>query len=234
MQIKTVNVFGCSQSYGVPKYTLPNNLGHGSWVYWLSVWNPDITFNNYSYPGSSLVYSCHAYEKYKHTADINIIQMTGPHRMTYYTPLLDPFILPLGKVTNNYFKITDIDWFVSKFVTVTHLTGNENPKTRRHWHDNWISFLDEYYKIKPRDYAMIEHLALMEYFGKRADFAFSHAHYFRTNHTELHTIVPSILNQMSEETYLSYKCDEPGHFNEAGHKFMAKWVAQNTNLAFSE
>ena len=115
--------------------------------------------------------------------------------------------------------------------TVTHLTGNENPKNK----NRIIGYLlDEYYKIKPRDYAMIEQLALMEYFGKRADFAFSHAHYFRTNHTELHTIVPSIHNQMSEETYLSYKCDEPGHFNEAGHKFMAKWVAQNTNLAFSE
>ena len=57
--------------------------------------------------GTSLLYSCHAYEQYKDTADINIIQMTGPHRITYYTPLLDPFYLPLGQVTNNYNKITD-------------------------------------------------------------------------------------------------------------------------------
>ena len=63
-------------------------------------------------------------------------------RMTYYTPLLDPFILYLGKVTDNYFKITDQDWFTSKFVTVTHLTGNENPNNKNHWHDNWISFLE--------------------------------------------------------------------------------------------
>ena len=67
------------------------------------------------------MYSCHAYEKYKHTADINIIQMTGPHRMTYYTPLLDPFHLPLGQVTNNYNKITDQKWFNEHFVFKTHM-----------------------------------------------------------------------------------------------------------------
>lgn len=231
MAIKTVNVFGCSQSYGIPEYTLPDNLGFGSWVYWLSVWNPDITFNNYSYPGTSLVYSCHAYDQYKDTADINIIQMTGPHRITYYTPLLDPFEIPIGKVTDNYYKITDQEWFNERFVTKTHLKGNEEPKGHKHWHDNWLPFIQEYYKVKPYAYGLLEHVALMDYFGSKADFAFSHAKMFSKRP---HPFIPNIHNQMSEETYLSYKVDKPGHFNEAGHKFMAKWVAENTNLASSE
>ena len=47
-------------SHEYTRYTLPDNLGFGSWVYWLSVGNPKITFNNYSYVGTSLLYSCHA------------------------------------------------------------------------------------------------------------------------------------------------------------------------------
>lgn len=231
MQIKTVNVFGCSQSYGVPEYTLPNDLGHGSWVYWLSVWNPDIIFNNYSYPGTSLLYSCHAYDQFKDSADINIIQMTGPHRITYYTPLLDPFEIPLGAVTGNYNKITDHKWFYNHFVFKTHLNGTENAVDHNHWHQNWLPFVQEYWKVKPHSYGLIEHVVLMDYYGSRADFSFSHAKMFSKKQ---HPFIPNILNQMSDETYLSFKCDEPGHFNEAGHKFMAKWVAQNTNLAFSE
>lgn len=230
MQIKTVNVFGCSQSYGIPEYTLPDNLGFGSWVYWLSVWNPDIIFKNYSYAGTSLLYSCHAYEQYKDTANINIIQMTGPHRLTYHTPTLDPFVIPLDKITSNYSKI-DPGWFRKHFVSITHLSGKGN---KEFWHKDWYSFIKEYYEVKPREHAMLEHISLMEYFGKRADFAFSHAKYFKYHYQDLHKTVPNILTLMSEEQYEAYKVDEPGHFGEAGHKFLAKWVAQNTNLAFSE
>ena len=111
------------------------------------------------------------------------------------------------------------------------MLGNEKASDRDTWHDNWLPFMQEYYKVKPYSYSLIEHTALMEYYGSKADFAFSHAKMFSR---KPHPFIPNIHNQMSEKTYMSYKVDIQGHFNEAGHKFMAKWVAQNTNLAFSE
>jgi hypothetical protein len=239
MPNKIINIFGCSQTAGVPDYKITTKDGKeffGTWAYWLSVWNPDITFYNYSWPGTSLTYSCHCFDTFKHKADKNIIQMTGPHRFTYHTPLLDPFDIPLEQITDNYFKFTDNDWRHENIVTVTHLTGTEHNGYNGNdtWHKNWLPFVKEYYNVKPRDHAMLEHVALMEYFGKRADFSFSHAKYFRRHYTELHDTVPSILNELTEEEYESYKVDIPGHFNEQGHKFMATWVAKKLNLAFSE
>ena len=51
---------------------------------------------------------------------------------TYYTPLIGSFYPLSGKVTDNYFKITESGWFTSKFVTVTHLTEG-NPNNKNHF-----------------------------------------------------------------------------------------------------
>ena len=235
MPRKTINVFGCSQSYGIPEYTLPDNLGFGNWVYWLSVWNPNIIFNNYSMQGTSLTYSCHLYDEFHNQADLNIIQMTGPHRMTYYTPLLDPFEVPLLPITSNYKKI-DIDWFRRNFITYTHHVENmsKNLDQNADFHPTWAEFAKEYYEVKPREHGLIEHISLMHRYGTKADLAFSHAKFLKFHYTELHEIVPSIILDLTNEEYENYKCDTLGHFGEEGHKYMARWVAKRLNLAFSE
>ena len=221
MQKKIVNIFGCSQTAGVAEYKITNENGndfYGSWAYWLSVWNPDVIFYNYSWPGTSLIYSCHCFDKFKDRADKNIIQMTGPHRLTYYTPVLDPFEIPLEQITPNYYMLTNQDWFDEHFVRVTNASESDN------------SFIKNYYEFKPHEHSLLEHLALSEYFGKRADFAFSHAKMFKYRYDDLNEIVPNVLRHMTDEQYESYKCDEPGHFNEAGHIWMADWVAKHSNL----
>lgn len=220
--VKRVNVYGCSQSAGVADFTItyPNGMKHpGSWVFYLSQIHPNITFYNYAIPGTSLVWSCHNYDLLKHKADKNIIQMAGPHRFTYHSIMLDPYEIPLEQLSDNYYAFTDWPFWKKNFYSCTHKKSDK---------PDW---LNKYYEFKPEEHAMIECLALMSHYGQQADFAFSHAKMFKHNYEFLKPKVPCILDSIDNDTYESYKCDKPGHFNEIGLKFMANFVNSHINLA---
>ena len=221
--MKNVNVFGCSQSAGVKDFQIiyPNGKKHpASWVFYLSQMHPNVTFYNYGVPGTSLVFSCHNYDHLKHNADVNIIQMTGPYRFTYHNITLDPYVIPLEQLSDNYYAFTDWDYWKENFFTTTNA------------HPSKPDWLNSYYEYKPEAHDLIENISIMRNYGEQADFAFSHAKMFKHNYEYLKPKVPCILNSIDDNTYESYKCDKPGHFNEEGLKFMANWVNSHVNLAF--
>jgi len=220
--VKRVNVYGCSQSSGVKDFQIVYPLGKKlptSWVYYLSQQHPHINFYNYAIPGTSLVFSCYNYESFKHKADLNIIQMTGPARFTYHSVSLDPYEIPLEQLSENYWAFTDYDFWKINFTTITNA------------HPNKSEFLKQYYEYKPLEHDLIENLSLMKMYGDSADFSFSHAKMFKNAYTFLKPKVPCILDSITDNEYERFKCDEPGHFNEEGLQFMSKWVESHINLA---
>ena len=64
---------------------------------------------------------------------------------------------------------------------------NEKASDRDTWHDNWLPFMQEYYKVKPHSYSLMRHTALESIMDPKADFAFSHAKMFSRKTTSIYT-----------------------------------------------
>lgn len=198
--MKTINIYGCSWSHGIPKDDL------NSWVIELGKLLPEYKINNYALYGTSIAFSCWALEKTFDADAISIFQCTMPGRFSYW----NDFDLSKHQVK----KSNNVTCFLDK-VPVTRILASQTDKQH-------IKFQKEYYSRLTEELELFEWKSYIDFASSRSSYIFTHRLH------EINNAVSHIDNIgiiLGENKYKEFVNELDGmHFGRAGQRWQAEFV----------
>jgi len=211
-----VYCFGCSWTYG-QKDDKPSEF---NWVNSLAKKYPQYQFENYSLPGSSLLFSVAQLNwvlKWQRPG-IRIFQITHPFRYTSW----DQNYIDSNKVKNE--------------LGVLHYSQKALNSVERYfasWRDDSVKenkqFFDLYYKKHTDEAEKTQFIALNEYVKNHSHFCFyQRRHGFISNPN-----IPCIHDILGDEKTKSFEHDGGFHFGEEGSEWVANWISNNIGEMFN-
>ena len=212
-----IYTFGCSFTYGCKgwDYTVT------SWVEELAKKYPNIDFDDYSYPGSSLEFSLYHFDRlYKARSPESkfIFQITTPFRYTAWQDHMFSKRTYRHSKLNNYTKfIPELNQDIKIYHPSSANQGNHINKDMR--------FHKMYYKHQNKELEFAKQEAIVNYISDRADYIF-----FQRSDYPVAPHIPAINTILGEDEYNKFVWDYGQHFNDEGCKWQAEYISEQLGL----
>lgn len=218
-----INTYGCSWTSGI-------GLQHGNWPLYCSIKRPDIHWNNYGRAGSSLTWSTFISQLGLNNADINIVQVTTPYRLTtwdkkisttpdkFFTPCYDKKFENQGLNYTQYRVNSDLNILNT---TPGDLKGHKFTNGFRVQEKN---FPEMYYNRVNEELQYFEWMKSLHFLIDNVDFVFIYNNLSTKEYKFLDTKnIPCFFESKFFNKY-KYVIDTGLHFNSEGNEALADWV----------
>ena len=218
-----INTYGCSWTSGV-------SLQYGNWPLYCSIKRPDIHWNNYGRAGSSLTWSTFISQLGLNNADINIVQVTTPWRLTTWNT-------NISKTPHKFFRNCNDKKFenqgenytqyrVTSDVNILNTTPGNLKKAVKNtnglFRTEEKNFPEMYYERVNEELQYFEWMTSLHYLIENVDFVFLYDSVLHERYRFLDTKnVPCFFES---EFFNKYCIDEGNHFNSEGNQLLADWV----------